>query len=363
MKRLRTTFTAALIAAALLGTSNAFIPTAKASFNDVAGHWAEAAINAAVTSDYVDGYEDGSFKPDQNVSRAEFIKLVVTAMKLTVPQAKDGEDWYTPYVTAAKEKNIHRAEDFTSGDLNTQISRLEMSLISLRATREDMQQEGVLMDNDSVMFNATKTGLIQGLSRGELGPDKPTTRAQSVTIIERILKLNKGEALPVDKTALGNAEIALRGTNFETAYGLRQAVTLPIEHDLNKDIKMKIKEIIFFDSSDKESPYWDLLANGVRYDQKSLDNSYYFAYKVEFTTESERDYHLLVTDNFQMVGWPSVTSDSSRRALVVGSNQVGSKEGYLIFALTKNGTEYQRTALRNSAYTINQKDVLLFLNE
>ncbi len=36
MKRLRTTFTAALIAAALLGTSNAFIPTAKASFNDVA---------------------------------------------------------------------------------------------------------------------------------------------------------------------------------------------------------------------------------------------------------------------------------------------------------------------------------------
>lgn len=361
MKRLRTTFTAALIAAALLGTSNAFILTAKASFNDVAGHWAEAAINAAVTSDYVDGYEDGSFKPDQNVSRAEFIKLVVTAMKLTVPQAKDGEDWYTPYVTAAKEKNIHRAEDFTSGDLNTQISRLEMSLISLRATREDMQQEGILMDNDSVMFNATKTGLIQGLSRGELGPDKPTTRAQSVTIIERILKINKGETLPVDKTALGNAEIALRGTNFETAYGLRQAVTLPIEHDLNKDIKMKIKEIIFFDSSDKDSPYWDLLANSER--QDNLDNSYYFAYKIEFTTESERDYNLRVKDNFQMVGWLSVTSDSSRGVSVIGSNLVGSREGYVIFALTKNGTEYQHEALRNSAYTINQKDVLLFLNE
>ncbi len=236
-----------------------------------------------------------------------------------------------------------------------------MSLISLRATREDMRQEGVLMDNDSVMFNATKTGLIQGLSKGELGQDKPTTRAQSVTIIERILKLNKGDTLPVDKIALGNAEIALRGTNFETAYGLRQAVTLPIEHDLNKDIKMKIKEIIFFDSSDKDSPYWDLLANSER--QDNLDNSYYFAYKIEFTTESERDYNLRVKDNFQMVGWLSVTSDSSRGVSVIGSNLVGSREGYVIFALTKNGTEYQREALRNSAYTINQKDVLLFSNE
>ncbi|WP_459980256.1 S-layer homology domain-containing protein, partial [Paenibacillus sp. YK5] len=322
--------------------------SANVAFNDTKDHWAEAAINAAVKNGYVDGYEDGSFKPEQNVNRAEFIKLVVSAVKLSLPEAKDGEDWYTPYVTAAKEKNIYHTEDFTSGDLNTPISRLEMSLISLRATREDMRQEGILMDNDSVMFNATKTGLIQGLSKGELGQDKPTTRAQSVTIIERILKLNKGEALPVDKTALGNAEIALRGTNFETAYGLRQAVTLPIEHDLTKDIKMKIKEIIFFDSSDKESPYWDLLANGVRRDKPNLDNMYIFAYKVEFITEDTREYSALVTDYFKMVGWYSVTSDSSRRVLVVGKNQVGSREGYLIFSLTKNGTEYQRTALRNS---------------
>ncbi|SDI97234.1 S-layer homology domain-containing protein [Paenibacillus naphthalenovorans] len=338
--------------------------SANVAFNDTKDHWAEAAINAAVKNGYVDGYEDGSFKPEQNVSRAEFIKLVVSAVKLSLPEAKDGEDWYTPYVTAAKEKNIYHTEDFTSGDLNTPISRLEMSLISLRATREDMQQEGVLMDNDSVMFNATKTGLIQGLSRGELGPDKPTTRAQSVTIIERILKLNKGDTLPVDKIALGNAEIALRGTNFETAYGLRQAVTLPIEHDLNKDIKMKIKEIIFFDSSDKESPYWDLLANSER--QDNLDNSYYFAYKIEFTTESERDYNLRVKDNFKMVGWFSVTSDSSRRVSVIGSNLVGSREGYVIFALTKDSTEgaaYQREALRNSAYYLGQKRFPLFIKE
>ncbi|WP_212741267.1 hypothetical protein, partial [Paenibacillus naphthalenovorans] len=74
-------------------------------------------------------------------------------------------------------------------------------------------------------------------------------------------------------------------------------------------------------------------------------------------------YNLRVKDNFQMVGWLSVTSDSSRGVSVIGSNLVGSREGYVIFALTKNGTEYQREALRNSGYYVGQNRFPLFIKE
>jgi hypothetical protein len=66
------------------------------------------------------------------------------------------------------------------------------------------------------MYNATKKGLIQGLDAGALAPDNTTTRAQSVTIIERILTVNSGGTLEVDKYALGNAELALKKTNIFT---------------------------------------------------------------------------------------------------------------------------------------------------
>lgn len=43
--------------------------------SDVAGHWAEADIRAAVDAGWVNGYPDGSFRPEAEVTRAEFLKM------------------------------------------------------------------------------------------------------------------------------------------------------------------------------------------------------------------------------------------------------------------------------------------------
>jgi ABC-type uncharacterized transport system permease subunit len=43
---------------------------AAGTFNDTAGHWAEDQIETAVEKGYASGYPDGSFKPDQNITRA-----------------------------------------------------------------------------------------------------------------------------------------------------------------------------------------------------------------------------------------------------------------------------------------------------
>lgn len=181
---------------------------------DIASHWAQESIRKAVDKGYVDGYEDTTFRPELNVSRAEFLKMAVTAMKLPVTGNVTGSEWYKPFVEAAKEKGILRATDFPLEDINKPISRLEMARISVRSTDVKLQNKDVQIDDKSVMYNATKTGLVQGLSYGELGPEKSTTRAQSVTIIERILSVNSGGKLEVDKYALNNAELELKHTNI-----------------------------------------------------------------------------------------------------------------------------------------------------
>lgn len=45
-------------------------------FNDIAGHWAEEAINRAAVTGWINGYDDGSFKPDQYITRAEAMTLI-----------------------------------------------------------------------------------------------------------------------------------------------------------------------------------------------------------------------------------------------------------------------------------------------
>jgi hypothetical protein len=77
---------------------------------DISKHWAKAQIELAVTKGYVSGYPDGSFRPDKQVTRAEFIKMLVAALKL--PHSQGGEPWYQPYVAASLESGIHREKDF-----------------------------------------------------------------------------------------------------------------------------------------------------------------------------------------------------------------------------------------------------------
>lgn len=48
----------------------------KSDFNDISGHWAENEIRRAASLGWIQGYTDGSFKPDQNITRAEAASMI-----------------------------------------------------------------------------------------------------------------------------------------------------------------------------------------------------------------------------------------------------------------------------------------------
>ncbi|NEW08695.1 S-layer homology domain-containing protein [Paenibacillus sp. SYP-B3998] len=188
--------------------------TKTSTFEDLNNHWAKSSVENSFLKGFVDGYEDGTFKPESNVTRAEFIKMVTIALALKPTGTSTSSEWYKPYLAVAIEKGIVKDNDFPATDLNKPISRLEMSKVSVRATDTALQDKKVNIDDASVMYNATQKGLIQGLAGGDLAPKSSTTRAQSVTIIDRILRVNNGEKLEVDKYAVSAAELVLKKTNI-----------------------------------------------------------------------------------------------------------------------------------------------------
>lgn len=186
-------------------------PGGKANaFKDVdQGHWAAGEIMRGVQQGYVSGYIDQTFRPNAEVTRAEYVKMIAAALKLEVT-ATEGV-WYEPYVEAAREHKLIAASDFVRGDWNTPMSRLEMSRVAARAVGESTKED------DKWMYLATKRGLITGVDKqGTLGAQLKTTRAQAVTIIERVLAVKSGKKLSVDKYAVSRAELAWHKTNIFT---------------------------------------------------------------------------------------------------------------------------------------------------
>ncbi|GGA17882.1 hypothetical protein GCM10008018_72470 [Paenibacillus marchantiophytorum] len=188
--------------------------SSKVSFFDIRGHWAEQAINGAIQKGYVDGYPDDSFKPEGQVTRAEFIKMVDNALNVSVGIAGAGDAWYIPYINAAVTSGFLQWSDVTSGDWNTPMTRKDLARVAVRSTTGDKNT-----DDQKWMYLATKAGLITGMDdTGTLGEDKTTTRSQSVTIIERILSIKNGQTLSFDKHAVSRAEVAWHGTNIFTMW-------------------------------------------------------------------------------------------------------------------------------------------------
>lgn len=75
--------------------------------SDISGHWAQVTIQSWMDKGLIKGYPDGTFKPDQNVTRAEFMTLANRAfgysavVPITYTDVKAGS-WYAPEVAKAK---------------------------------------------------------------------------------------------------------------------------------------------------------------------------------------------------------------------------------------------------------------------
>lgn len=170
------------------------------SLKDIAGHWAESNINKLVGLGAVAGYPDGSFKPDNTITRAEFATILVKAFKLEPRSGKVFADtaghWAKDYIATAAGYGIVNGYDATTFGPDNLITREQMAEMVVKAAKlEAASGETGFTDatdiagwaKDSVAA-AVKAEVIKGYPDNTFKPKDNATRAEAVTVIANALK-------------------------------------------------------------------------------------------------------------------------------------------------------------------------------
>lgn len=127
----------------LLGLEEAAISATgtKVDFTDVpADHWATGYISVAISNGIVAGMGDGTFCPDDEMTYAQFIKMLVAALGYN-PQAEEAGEWPTNYLTTAKQIKLNTG--FTH-KANDSIKRIDIAKLAYNAlTIPKMGKNGV----------------------------------------------------------------------------------------------------------------------------------------------------------------------------------------------------------------------------
>lgn len=180
----------------------------KVSFNDIGSvsAWAGRQIQVMAAKGAIQGRAAGQFVPRDNVTRAEFAKMLITAMNLESNVAKHSfsdvkaGDWFAPYVAAAADLGIINGRTATSFAPNAQITRAEMATMLARTLKITHGLESVAdVDGtlasftDAASIHATlKDGVALAASKeliigykGNFMPNDNATRAEAAVMVYR----------------------------------------------------------------------------------------------------------------------------------------------------------------------------------
>lgn len=175
----------------------------QASFSDIAGHWAKNWIEKAVNLGFVSGYEDGTFKPDRTITRAEFSKLLNSALhtekKVNLNFSDVGsKEWFYTEIQKSVASGFFSGYENNTFRPNNPIKREEVAkVVSSAITTGEADGEGATMLSDyntiqewakSSVNSVYNKGYILGYPEGLYRPAKALTRAEAVKIIYEIIE-------------------------------------------------------------------------------------------------------------------------------------------------------------------------------
>ena len=246
-----------LLAAVLMVPAGLAAPVSgEKGLSDLEGHWAQKEVEAAVASGWVDGYPDGSFKPEKSITRAEFTKMLLDAIHLTPDSetvawmkahAKMKDIWgrptaYTPklydmsghwltsqgWLDAALYSGMVVPDDYNGKNFRPEkaIARYEIALMTDRAlglvypASQPVEGELPFTDKEEILDwmkgyvnESVKAGVLKGYPDGSFQPNKTSTRAEAVVMIQRMLE-EMEEGLNPDITVVARYQEGWKGESI-----------------------------------------------------------------------------------------------------------------------------------------------------
>lgn len=181
--------------------------TEKEIFADIqANHWAFDSVASLAEQGIVSGDDNGNFRPDDAITREEFVKLLVCALGIEadgteMPFTDVAEnEWYAPYVAAAYAAGIVSGNEAGVFGVGQQITRQDMAVMVCRAAETVGQtlEGGTLnfTDNDAIADYAKEAigkmqnaGLLNGIGDGTFAPTESASRAQAAKVIAGLMMI------------------------------------------------------------------------------------------------------------------------------------------------------------------------------
>ncbi|MGF7048389.1 hypothetical protein J2T13_002897 [Paenibacillus sp. DS2015] len=229
-----------IVAGSLAGGSNAYA----LGFKDINNHWAQSTITLAIKDGYVKGYDDGTFKPNGLVTRAEFASMLTRGVKgvegdygNSFSDIPEGH-WASESISKAGVLGFFNPEDFRDGKFapNTAMTRFEMAKwFSNGLVNSDpsfalalKEVEGTILPFTEFYTNGFSkeqvndlslmlgTGVISGYTDGSFGGNRNVTRAEAVSMLYRYLAV-EGQDATQYRELNELREVGLTGTNLEAS--------------------------------------------------------------------------------------------------------------------------------------------------
>lgn len=171
------------------------VPNVNASeIKDIENHWAKESIEAEIKNGVIDGYKDNTFKPEKEITIAEYLKMVIKSGKYIL--VKEGASlWPDYYISTAKSNGLVLEDEFE--DYNKKITRNEIARITARYINVNNIEKGKNIFDDldseykSDILRLVKLGVINGYANSKYKGEKNVTRAEAITIIRRATSVRK----------------------------------------------------------------------------------------------------------------------------------------------------------------------------
>ncbi|WP_183570515.1 S-layer homology domain-containing protein, partial [Paenibacillus endophyticus] len=179
-------------------------PKPTIDFSDISAHWAKASIKQAVSSGIVTGYQDGTFKPDKAVTRAEFAVMLMNALKtqgaeaaLTFTDAAKIGSWAQKAVAQAVQAGIINGYEDGTFRPAGEITRAEMAAMIAGALGKYSEANATATSfaddkdipawaKDAVAY-VKQANIVQGKGDNQFAPEDHATRAEAVTVLLNML--------------------------------------------------------------------------------------------------------------------------------------------------------------------------------
>ena len=182
------------------------IPTClKASeYKDIQGHWAKEYIDYMNDEGLINGFEDGSFRPDKPIKKSQIYKIINRIFNFSEESDLDYKDkdlWYIKELKrAVKAGYINYDRDFKDDNIERKDFINILGSIYGLSDKEDNYRYFNDLDTldpltKSYIGALLKDGIIKGYGNSNLKPDSGLTRGEASKIISLAIKKYGREAL------------------------------------------------------------------------------------------------------------------------------------------------------------------------